>query len=105
MDNPAENDWTSAYNPIQYENNIESPEDKSNQPEKKKREGKPLLITIQLIISLLLLVSFYALRVFLPDTFTELRSWYEKNLNNEIIISESFENFSLDNLINALKDK
>lgn len=108
MDNPEalslNDEWTSAYNPVEYERSSEIPEEKTKL-KKKKREGKPLLIIIQIILSLILLLSLYGLKLFTPDLFKDIYTWYEKNLNNEIILSESFESFSLDNLINAVKDK
>ncbi len=109
MDNPEvlslENDWTPAYNPVEFEKSNNSSDYEVEKNKKKKREGKPLLITIQLIISLLLLLSFYALKLFSFDIFSELKKWYDTNLNNEIIITESFNSFSIDNLINELKIK
>ena len=108
MDNPEalslNEEWTSAYNPVEYETSADIPEEKAK-PEKKKKEGKPLLITIQIILSILLLISLYGLKLFTPDLFKDIYNQYEKNLNNEIILSDTFENFSLDNLINAVKDK
>ncbi|MCH5303678.1 MAG: hypothetical protein J1E41_02335 [Ruminococcus sp.] len=109
MDNPEtlifKDDWKPVYNPVHYERPIEEEEFKPKNKEKKTRESKPLLITIQLIVCILALVSLYLLKTFGGDLYTEVYNWYDKNLNNEIIMSETFESFSLDNLINAAEDK
>ena len=115
MDNPDtfyfENDWKPVYNPVQYENYDNNLSDDTEEikdkkaPKIKKVEGKPLLMIIQILLCLIIMLAAYALQTFRPDMFKDIKGWYDKNLNNEIIMSETFENFSLDKLINEFKDK
>lgn len=111
MDNPEtlyfKDEWKPVYNPVQYETHInnEEPAEEEQPKLKKKSDGKPLLMIIQIVFCIITLLSLYALKSFSADLFKEIQGWYENNLNNEIIMSESFESLSLDNLINAAKDK
>ncbi len=109
MDNPEilneNNDWTPAYNPVHYEiNTPERGKISENNPHK-KHTSKPLLMITQIIICVLILLSLYGIKTFGKDLFKEIDKWYKTNLNNEIIVTENFENFSLDKLIDAVKDK
>lgn len=109
MDNQAplifRDDWKPIYNPVTVENEPKA-EDESV-PEKKKKEnvGKPLLLIIQILICVIALLSVFAVKNFNPSWYNSFFEWYDKNLNNEIILSETFENYTLDSLINAFKTK
>ena len=112
MDNPEtlifKDDWKPVYNPVHYEKPVYEEENtpkKTEKKEKKKSESKPLLIIIQLILCIIALFSLYLLKIFGGDFYSQIYSWYDKNLNNEIIMSETFENFNIDNLINAAQNK
>lgn len=110
MDNPEtvyyNNDWKPVYNPVtpQKEEIIE--ENTDNEPKKKeKNTPKPLLIIIQIILCAVVLLSFYSLKNIGSKYFDDIYNWYNDNIKNEVILSESFENFSLDSIIDAVKGK
>lgn len=102
-------DWKPVYNPvsIDYESNPESEENIVEEKTEKKKttSGKPLLLMIQIIICVTAIISLYALKFFGFSWFNDFYTWYDKNINNEIIISENFENFNLDSLLNEIKNK
>lgn len=109
MDNPEtlnyNDDWKPVYNPTQY-NSYEELTDENPKPEKpKKSRAKPLLTLIQIIICIIAVLSFYSLKTFDKNLYNKLYELYITNLNNEIILTDSFEDFSLDNIINAFKNK
>lgn len=108
MDNPEtltlNDEWQQVYNPVRYEKPAESIE----QPQKKKKvkkktATKPLLIIIQIILCSIVVLSAYLLKTFGGDLYTTVHDWYYSNLNAELIMSDTFENFSLNNLFDADK--
>ena len=48
-------------------------------------EGAPLLLAIQLTVSVVILTGVFALRVIDKNSFTSLRNWYFENINNPLI--------------------
>lgn len=101
-------DWKPVYNPVSvdYETNSESQESLSEEKkEKKKSSGKPLLLMIQIILCVTAILSIFVFKYFNIQLFNDFYSWYDKNINNEIIINETFENFNLDSLLNEIKNK
>ncbi len=112
MDNPEiseitvnNDEWTPVFDPVHYEPDArDTKETEKNKPEK-KHTSKPLLMTVQIILCMLIMLTLYGIKTFGKDLFKEIDKWYQTNLNNEIIITENFDNFSLDELINAVKNK
>lgn len=108
MDNPEtlnySDGWKPVYNPVVYDS-AEAVSEEPVKEKKKTKEGKPFLLTIQIILCVTAVLSLYALKSFSPDYFKEVYNWYDKNLNNEVILTETFKDFSLDNLINAVSGK
>ncbi len=112
MDNPEtvyyKDDWKPVYNPETFER-VSTDNNEENEeaiPEKKKKaSGKPMVLIIQIIICAVAFLSLYALKSFDIGVFNNVYKWYEDNLNNEIIISETFKDFSLDKIINAVENK
>ena len=108
MDNPEtlslNDNWQQVYNPVRYEKPAETVE-KSQQKKKikKKPQSRPLLIIIQIILCGIAVLSAYILQIFGGDLYKTVRKWYYDNLNAELIMSDTFENFSLDNLFDADK--
>ncbi|MBR2280381.1 MAG: hypothetical protein IJ903_05610 [Ruminococcus sp.] len=112
MDNPEtvyyKDDWKPVYNPETFErvNSGDNEENEEAVPEKKKKaSGKPMVLIIQIIICAVAFLSLYAIKSFDIGVFNDVYKWYEDNLNNEIIISETFMDFSLDKIINAVENK
>lgn len=108
MDNPEtltlNDNWQQVYNPVRYEKPTESVEKpQSKKKAKKKRESRPLLIIIQIILCAIAVLSAYILQIFGGDLYKTVHDWYYGNLNAELIASDTFENFSLDNLFDADK--
>lgn len=109
MDNPEtlslnNDNWQQVYNPVLYE----KPTEATEQPQQKKRtkkklETKPILIIIQIILCSIAVLSAYCLKTFGGDLYITVHDWYYSNLNAELIMSDTFENFSLENLFNADK--
>jgi hypothetical protein len=102
-------DWKPVYNPVIVDDETFSESEENNTVEKtekkKKSSGKPLLPIIQIILCVTAIISLYALKNFGFSWFNDFYSWYDKNINNEIIISETFESFNLDSLLNEIKNK
>ena len=103
MDNPNTNnsisyadDWKDAYNPVYKEETVinETKEDKKV----KKKIGKPMLVIIQLILFTIILLSAYCIKTFGGDLYNALHQWYYNALNDEIIMNETFDSFSIDNI-------
>ena len=110
MDNPEtvyyKDDWKPVYNPETFERVNTDVNNEEVIPEKKKKaSGKPMVLIIQIIICAVAFLSLYALKLFDIGVFNNVYKWYEDNLNNEIIISETFKDFSLDKIINAVENK
>lgn len=110
MDNPEtlyfNGDWKPVYNPVEFKSVEDTPDEAGETvPKKKERGSKPLLVIIQIIVCIIGILSLYGLKYFKPDMFSEVYKWYDKNINNELIIKEDVENISLDKLINAIQNK
>lgn len=109
MDNPEtiirNDDWTSVYNPVQYEANEPFVEEPYKEKKTKKSQSKPLLTLIQIFICVIAVLLFYSLKTFDNNLYNKIYDMYRENLNNEIVLTETFEDFSLDNIINAVKNK
>ncbi len=108
MDNPEtltlNDDWKQVYNPVRYEKPTESNEQhEPKKKTKKKPESKPLLIIIQIIVCAIAVLSAYILKTIGGDLYKTVHEWYYSNLNAELIMTDTFEDFSLDNLFNADK--
>lgn len=98
MDNPNTisyaDDWKEAYNPVYKE---EKPDNEVIEKKKeKKNTGKPLLVIIQLIVFTIILLSAYCIKTFGGELYNTLRQWYYNTLNDQIILTESFDSFSID---------
>jgi hypothetical protein len=101
-----EDGWTKAYNPVQYESTdyADDKAEKKSVKEKKKSETIQLLIIIQIIVSLTVLISAFAIKCIGGDIYNTVHKFYKDSLNREIIMSEEFEQYSIDRLFNADKD-
>ncbi|MGN1139091.1 MAG: hypothetical protein ACI4RM_06555 [Ruminococcus sp.] len=98
MDNPNTisyaDDWKEAYNPVYKE---EKPDNEVIEKKKEKNKtGKPLLIIIQLIVFTVIVLSAYCIKTFGGDLYNTLHQWYYNTLNDQIILTESFDSFSID---------
>lgn len=111
MDNPEtiyfNEEWKPVYNPVNNTQEVETTDKVDNNSEKeiKKPNGKPLLTIVQIIICIILLFLLYSFKNSDSKTLKEYYKWYNKNLNNEITVSETFNEFSLDKIINAIENK
>lgn len=66
-------------------------------PDKPDSKGSiPLLTIIQLIFFLIIVLAAYGIKTFGGNMYKQLSTWYNDNLNNEIILTDSFNDFSLD---------
>lgn len=96
-------DWKNADNFVYY-----SHEENETEPQVEKKEkklsSKPLLILIQIGLCLLLTAAAYGLKSFGGDIYQNVRKAYYSALNDEIILSESFESFSIDKLFDSIKN-
>lgn len=91
-------DWKEAYTPVYKEEEDYTPQEENTVVKKAKQHNLPLLITIQLILCLLILASAFVIKTIGGDFYQSVRKWYYNNLNDEIIITESFETFDLDDI-------
>ncbi len=110
MDNPEplyyNDDWKPVYNPVEFKPVDSISEDVEEAvPKKKERGSKPMLVIIQIIICIIGILSLYGLKYFNADMFSEVYKWYDKNINNELIIKDNIDKFSIDKLINAVQNK
>ncbi len=111
MDNPEtlifRDDWKPVYNPVNFETEkIDDVKQENEQTNiKKKRAAKPILILIQISLCLIALLSLYTFKALNSPLLDDIYKWYEDNINNEIIIKESFNDFNIDSFLNAVKDK
>ena len=85
-------DWKSVKNPIYKEEKV------ITDTPKKKEYGKPLLLIIQLILCALVVISAFGIKTFGGDLYNNLHNWYYETLNDEIFLTDSFEDFSIDNI-------
>lgn len=90
--------WKEAYTPV-YKREISEDIDEPVAIEKSKKQyGKPYLLIVQLIIALLFLLTAFGIKTFGGDFYNTVHNWYYENLNDEIIMTESFETFDLDSV-------
>lgn len=109
MDNPNTityaDDWKEAYSRVYNEKtdvdteDIESPK----KAEPAKSTSKPLLVIIQLIFFTIIVIVAFCIKAFGGDFYEQTRSLYYDNINDEIIMTDDFQNFSLDSLIADLE--
>lgn len=72
--------------------NLENNDNSHLEQEKKRSryEGVPLLLTIQLIISIIALTSLFTLKVLGIEYFNLIRNWYFNNINNSLVVASNF---------------
>lgn len=72
--------------------NLENNDNNHLEQEKKRSryEGVPLLLTIQLIISIIALTSLFTLKVLCIEYFNLIRNWYFNNINNSLVVASNF---------------
>lgn len=96
-------DWKNADNPIYCHPSEESGE----VPEStviKSKSSKPILTVIQISVCIIAVLAAYLLKTFGGEYYKEIRKSYYSMLNDEIILSEKFENFDLNKFFNDFKD-
>lgn len=93
-------DWKQAYTPVYKEENVDLNNEKEEViiTKRKGNFGKSYLLIIQLIICLIILLSAFALKLMGGELYDNVRNWYYENLNNEVIITDSFDDFDLDSI-------
>ncbi len=66
-------------------------EEKPKKAKKKKEKlsGTQRIIKFQLIICFIIALAFFTIKSFLPDIYTQFISWYEKEYNSSLIITDS----------------
>lgn len=97
-----DDDWKTTDNPVYVSDLKENTESTQTQPQKKKKKitnSKPLLLITQLIASALMVLAFFLFKTFGGDFYNDFKSWYVENLNNEIILTEEFADFNIDDLV------
>lgn len=103
MDNPNTisyaDDWKEAYNPVYKEEKPEN--DVIEKKKERKNTGKPLLIIIQLIVFAIIVLSAYCIKTFGGGLYNTLNQWYYNTLNDQIILTESFDSFSIDKVFDS----
>ena len=107
MDNITyEEGWQDARNPVEYQTADEPFEEKPQHIKKikTKRGVIPLLSYIQLILCVIALLTAYVIKLIGGDIYSATHKVYNNELNNEIIMTESFKDFNLDNFFNADKN-
>lgn len=92
MDNLSYDEgWMEADVPIQNTEQDEAP----SQPTRRK-SSKPAVIILQLVICVLLVLSAYIIKLFGGALYENIHTWYQSELNDEIILNSDFKSFSLD---------
>ena len=96
MDNLSSNlsydeGWKEAEVPVQNSEQDDLPE----QPPKKCC-SKPAVLIFQLTICVLLVLAAYIIKLFGGVLYEDIHSWYQTELNDEIILNSDFESFNLD---------
>ena len=93
-------DWKQAYTPVYKEVTKNQDSENTEISKVKTKHKKSYLLTVQLIMCLIILLSALVLKVFGGDLYKSIRGWYYENLNNEIIMTEDFYSFDLDEIFN-----
>lgn len=72
--------------------NLENNDNNHLEQEKKRSryEGVPLLLTIQLIISIVALTLVFTLKFLGVEYFNLIRNWYFNNINNSLVVASNF---------------
>lgn len=97
-----EDGWKNASNPVRYEKSTDKQDNQVQKEVKKKPTGRPLLTIIQIVLCFLIVLAAYIIKLFGNDLYKNVKSFYQTQLNNEIIMNP-YEN-DLNNLFNAAKD-
>ena len=99
MDNPDnisyDEGWKNAYEPLRYESADIAQAQPKKSTKKKRSYPFPLLISIQIIICLLIVLSAFVIKQIGGELYRTVKSEFNKNINNEIILKDSFESFTL----------
>lgn len=103
-------DWQNVSTPeypqivSREEEQIENENDFTESPKKQKKKRdtpRQLLIIIQLIVCLLICLCAYVLKNIGGDLYNTLHSWYEAELNNEVIAEGMLNNIDLSEILNT----
>ena len=73
-------------------------EDEATVVKKDRHYGIPLLLVVQLVLCVLVFLAAFGIKTFGGELYNTLHQWYYDNLNDEIIMTESFETFDLDSI-------
>jgi hypothetical protein len=110
MNNPNtidyEKGWKDAYTPTAYTHadSTQSEQSEDNHPTPKKRKSNiPLLTIIQLTVCAIAVALGFGIKTFGGEIYSNIHNWYYEQLNDEIILNENFDSFSLDDLISSIQ--
>ncbi len=99
-----EEGWRDAAEPVQYESVSRSTELPEQKPKEKRNVKIPLLLTVQLILSALIVLSMFVVRQSGGEVYNSVKEYYDKEINNEIILKDTFESFTLNPVSDAAED-
>ncbi len=75
-------------------NQVDNYSKEDNQSRKYSRyQGMPLLISVQLFVSILILIVMFTFKVIGGEYFTTLKKWYFENINNSVIAKENLKEY------------
>ena len=70
--------------------NLENDSEFKQEKKRSRYEGVPLLLTVQLTISIIVLALLFTLKFLGIEYFNLIRSWYFENINNSLIVDSDF---------------
>ena len=79
----------------------QEPESEPLKKNKPKNSHGQVLISIQLVVCLLIALALFLIKMFSFDTYSDIRSWYDSQMNKTLISQSAFDENLLTNFLNS----